>query len=378
MGSDMALFILTYNVCWGCMTGDAKDRTASKLAVRCGRELGRQPTQCLLQVAQNIETIEEDFAPNGYDLVGLQEASNWRDLRSRCACLQSMQVVEGRVGREDMVLFYGAKLQLQWHSLGNVSRRPLQVALFHADDRELLVVHLHNGHGKNGAKEVIQSSLAAMDLHDKIDALSDDCVIICLGDWNDPNETIPDFAPFANFDNSKIQKKIVRFQGKLPRSCCSTRENDARRPYAGDSVLSSKPADAAVNMIPLESLLQAGDVQDASDHFPVLATVSLPSKKETASMAGWVPNGKVFCATVGYVKSKYIDSNGTLNTTRRLRLQDDVTDPNDYPWLNGALHRGRQVEKNAPVIELAKPSRRTGTGLSLILARFDKGTCVRK
>jgi len=376
MASDTTLLILTYNVCWGCMTGDAKDRTASKLAARCGRELGRQPTQCLLQVARNIETIGEDFAPNGYDLVGLQEASNWRDLRRHCASLQAMHSIEGRVGREDMVLFYGSMLQLKWHSLGNVSRRPLQVALFHADDREVLVVHLHNGHGKRGTKEVIQSSLAAMDLHHKIDVLSDDCVIICLGDLNDPDETIPDFAPFANFDNSKIQKKIVRFQGKLPRSCCSTRENDARRPRAGDYVLSSKPADAAVNRIPMKSLQQAGDVRDASDHFPVLATVSLPLRKETVSMGSWTPSSKVFCATVGYIKKKYISSDGRLKKTRRLRLQDDVADPNDNPSLNGAPHRGKQVEKDAPVIELAKPSRRTG--LSLILARFDGGTCVPK
>jgi hypothetical protein len=205
-----------------------------------------------------------------------------------------MDVLAHQLGREDIALFYGPSLHLAWSRLGSVSGRPVQVALFLQGDRDILVVHLHNNHREKGTREVIQASLKAIvGLDSLLAGLTDDTVIVCLGDWNDPLEKIPGFAPFSNFLNSPLKTKRVKYEGELPTSCCSVSERVPSRAMIGDYVLASLPASPALNEVPLASLAAASGPgpwpQDASDHFPVFAKVRLrPAHVASYGSAGGV------------------------------------------------------------------------------------------
>lgn len=399
MASEVKLHVLTYNVCWECMTGSASG-SAGVLGERCGKA-GATPTPCLVQAAKNVDaTIEQIAGPDGVSLVGIQEASRWRDLQKASKFLSGMSVLYDKLHAEEIALFFSSFLDLQWFRLGSVSKRPLQVALFHHRQlprSKLLVVHLHNHHGDKGTKEVIQKSLRAIpELETLVDSLPEDTVILCLGDWNDPQGSIPGFAPFERFRQSPIRKKQVTYMGSLPKSCCSTKPNDHSRSRVGDYVLSSPPSSPALNKVSLTALKEASQVArgvpwllDASDHFPVYATVRLkapfkpPSRTAAVSAPArsteldpsgreWRAKGGPFCVVSGYVRAKYIEG-GLLAARRTLRLQDDLTDPNKQPHLGGRKHRGQTVEEGSPLLQLRKPS--ASTGLVLVLAKVPLERC---
>ncbi|NCW90383.1 MAG: hypothetical protein EBV73_07585, partial [Rhodocyclales bacterium] len=259
MAGVLELHVLTYNVCWECMTGSATG-SAGALGQRCKAKATSTP--CLLQAARNVDaTVKQLAGPDGVSLVGIQEASRWQSLQAASEVLQRMSVVHDKLLAEEIALFYSSFLELQWYKLGSVSKRPLQVALFHhklLPGSKILVVHLHNNHGAKGTKKVIQQSLKAVPgLETLVDSLSEDTVVLCLGDWNDPRGSIPGFAPFALFPQSLIHEKQVTFAGSLPRSCCSTKPNDPSRSHSGDYVLSSLPASPALNKVSHRALQEA-------------------------------------------------------------------------------------------------------------------------
>lgn len=78
------LKILSWNICWGCMTADDTshlDTTAQVLAEKCAR------TQvCLTNVAKLIDNDE-------YDIIGLQEATKYNDIILKSKNLQEMGCV---------------------------------------------------------------------------------------------------------------------------------------------------------------------------------------------------------------------------------------------------------------------------------------------
>jgi hypothetical protein len=389
----LELQVLTYNVCWECMTGSASG-SAGVLGRRCG-QARKTPTPCLVQAARNVDAVVERLArPPGLAFAGIQEASRWPSLQMHSKVLRSMQVLADKHRAEEIALFYASSFEPLWYKLGTVSGRPMQVVLFRHErlqgPPQILVVHLHNHHGAKGTKEVIQAALEDVPgLRQLVDGLLEDTVVLCLGDWNDPAGRIPGFAPFARFAQSPLRSKQVTFGGSLPGSCCSTDRHDPSRSSVGDYVLSSLPAAPALNEVSRGALMAASGNAgplDASDHFPVFARVLLngPARPLPSSPSGppvasagaatpWAARSRPFCVVSGYVRSKHV-KDGLLTVRRTLRLQKDLRDPNEYPLLDGREHRGPQVEEGAPLLQLGRPSR--STGLVFVLAEYPSGRCV--
>lgn len=277
-----SIWVLTYNVCWGCMTGSKQDKSARELAERCGKSDVR-PTPCLRQVAENIDAISSQTRST-LSFVGLQEATGWQELQRLSSCLGSLSVLVNKVNSEEIALFYDSSFFKIWTGVGDVSGRPLQVAVFSKLNRYHVIVHVHNNHRAKGTRDMIQSSLMEMPgLQENLQPIPADALLICLGDWNDPSGAIPGFAPFLKC-NIPLRHKTVSYEDSLPKSCCSTRRNPTHMHSSGDYVLSSASVRNEIPMVSIQDssgLIRPYVVPDASDHLPVLAEVTFKARSAT-------------------------------------------------------------------------------------------------
>jgi hypothetical protein len=263
--------VLTYNVCFGCMSGSEEDKSALPLAKRCAKSAeGSSPNYCLLQVARNID--KAGSLCGGLDLIGLQEASAWKELQATSRELAEKTPVDVRVGKEELVLFVGSRYYIQWAGGGEVSGRPLQVVLLQ-DKRGggyTVVVHFHNNHKEKGTSDILQQSIANVkDVGWALDHAGD-CTVICMGDWNDSLKARRGFKPFLRCKCSPDTVAMcVSAASTLPRTCCSTDVYDKNMKFVSDYVLSNR---WCKNEVPVPLLLDMM-LHDASDHYAVLATI---------------------------------------------------------------------------------------------------------
>ena len=271
---NMKRRVLTYNVCWGCMTNEGQDASALELAMRCKHD------KCLLQVAANIDRANEASVEAGDGpllAVGLQEATRYADLQAKSRVLNSMQLFAHQKHAEEQALFLDASLRVTWSGVGAVSRRPLQVALAESEGgHTLLFVNLHNNHHYKGTAACIQTGIANLTPQpphsriwsDILSHLPEHVVVIAMGDWNEFHE--PFRLPFALCKTAPrhVQTMSLRSDNQPPLSCCSTSEYPRKSfKQTADYVLSNR---GAINVLaPLASL------GDASDHLPVMAIISL-------------------------------------------------------------------------------------------------------
>lgn len=266
------LKVLTYNICWDCMKGEKKrSSTAYTLASRCSQHVHNQrTTPCLRQVATNIEHILR--TNSGVDLVGLQEASRYLQIRELSPLLAAMKQYHNTIRGEEIVLYVGPKYNVEWHGYGNVSNRPLQVFRLKTHQRGnfVVVVHLHNHHDAKGTPSAIQIGIKnVLNIDRELSKVPANASVVCLGDWNDPQQTIPGFQPFL-YCNIPLKTTAVTAEPPYPKSCCSTGlPNDKHMSGIADYVLSNYPTKNAL-ALPLDTLNTQGD---ASDHYPVIAQV---------------------------------------------------------------------------------------------------------
>jgi hypothetical protein len=265
------LKVLTYNVCFGCMLGSEDDVSALPLARRCA-STGDSPNRCLLQVVSNIDRAGD--LCGGLDLVGLQEASAWSEIKTRSRELVEKTPVVTRVGKEELVLFVGSPYRVLWKGDGEVSGRPLQVVRMtdERDGRALVVVHLHNNHRERGATELLQRSIANVAGVDAAveSSAGGDFTVICMGDWNDTLDARRGFRPFLMCGcNQRIKDIAVSATSSIPRSCCSTEVDGKRMKFVSDYVMSNR---RCRNQVPSQLLMDMMR-HDASDHYAVLAVI---------------------------------------------------------------------------------------------------------
>ena len=85
-GTEEQMLVLSYNICWQCMTNTPKG-SAPTLGAECACT-GEDPdtngcarTVCAEHMARLIEETPADYGVANYDFVALQEASNWQALR---------------------------------------------------------------------------------------------------------------------------------------------------------------------------------------------------------------------------------------------------------------------------------------------------------
>ena len=271
LGEMEVVRVLTYNVCFGCMSGSEEDKSALPLAMRCAKSAGESsPNGCLLQVAHNID--KAGSICGGLDLIGLQEASSWKALQAKSRELGQKTSVAVRVGKEELVLFVGSRYLIQWAGEGEVSGRPLQVVLLEDVRRggHAVVVHFHNNHKEKGTSEILQQSIANVKDIGWALNVARDCTGICMGDWNDSLKARRGFKPFLKCTCSPETAMIgVSAALTLPLSCCSTDFYDKNMKFTSDYVLSNR---WCKNEVPT-SLLVDMMLHDASDHYAVLATI---------------------------------------------------------------------------------------------------------
>jgi len=153
-GARGQMLVLSYNICWQCMTNTSKG-SAPTLGAACtctdheedSKSCAR--TVCTEDVARLIEATPADYEMANYDFVALQEASNWQALRGAAPnTLGKLKAqpykVEG--GHEWSVVFWdGSRFALS-HQFGGDSGHgyAFQVLIF--DAAETIFVNVHNCH----------------------------------------------------------------------------------------------------------------------------------------------------------------------------------------------------------------------------------------
>ncbi len=173
--------VMTYNLCWGCMSANDKsqfDRTAEYLAVKCQRVRDQtKQHQCANNIIQNIiAAFDKNTRTGTCDILALQEATNWRliydglknskkkRLFTDCGYIHHQTKTETGAFAELCTLYNRNKFILKSAALGDIGNgRPFQIIrlLWREFNSELIVINLHNSH--HGSAAVIYQALNATD-----------------------------------------------------------------------------------------------------------------------------------------------------------------------------------------------------------------------
>jgi len=255
------LKIMSWNLCWGCVTENENDKTARKLANKCKR-MGNY--RCLANI---IKVLTE----KQYDIIALQEASNWKNINKK---LVDYDHVHSISGNEDMLTFYNPdRLKYLKHIEGEVEYgRPFQFILF--KDRNtghyLLFINLHNGQGvrKRQLQQILMDTFEDEFIHTtKIRFAS-----IIAGDFNDRD--------YNYWQGIRLNNEIIlSCATKPPKTCCTgyisirTLYNNSDN-LIGDYILIDREKMRFVEknrVVP--HFKWDGDVFPTSDHLPVECAV---------------------------------------------------------------------------------------------------------
>lgn len=135
--------VLSYNISWEAMTG----LISKMIKIKCQPEGSDSTTKCLSNIKKFIHT---EINSNNYDIIGLQEASNWRRMVTD-DILKKYNYVASTVKNEDMITLYdknkltldadlGASVVISY--MEDVGR-PIMILFF---NNSLCVINVHAGH----------------------------------------------------------------------------------------------------------------------------------------------------------------------------------------------------------------------------------------
>lgn len=127
--------ILSYNISWESMTGlNKKWKYCNNTIPGQDRYFG----ECIA----NIATLIDTNCP--YDMIALQEASNYEKLIEHTSCLKTMKKSVHQSGSEQMVTFWNPSYKLIKNIKGNFQLgRPWNALIF---DHNLCFINIHAGH----------------------------------------------------------------------------------------------------------------------------------------------------------------------------------------------------------------------------------------
>lgn len=276
--------VLTYNICWGCMEADANDKTGMRrqLAKDCMQIVSRMGhkgengmgfrTKCADNTGDAIARFHKDV--KGYDLIALQEASNYAALRlpSRGVRMRAVEfgtslgfphasgIHKGKPKKAWVVSLYNQD-RFGWHSKkleGNERSelgRPYLILIFDAPRLVFINVHhVHRGSSFRNFTYEIQEKLqsAFEELPDRRSYR-----VIMAGDFNDEH---------GQLQNIRIPWSVATLQLKPPvvKTCCTTAKGYFPQEY-GDYIFDSAG--------PVATRLPPSFTNDLpkSDHWPVEA-----------------------------------------------------------------------------------------------------------
>lgn len=287
--------VLTYNICWGCMEGDANDGTGMKadLKEKCmqytdqagstdANGMGMTATRCADNIGQQVARLQG--ASGGYDLMAFQEASNFGDLQlpqrnvhlhkiewgaNLEGIVHSKGIHKGEQKKAWVVSLFNkerfGKVDVALHSaLQDDSGRPYLILVF--DSHKLMFINLHNtqpgkkvkrhswDHFAEEMNELLGRSFSEQPERRNYR-------VILAGDFNDLSGSLPGnvLMPWNN--------ATMKLKEPLAKSCCSSKMGKEPK-HGGDYIFDS--AGPVVNRIPKG--YNSNNPQ--SDHWPVEAYLS--------------------------------------------------------------------------------------------------------
>lgn len=295
----MSLKVLTYNICFGCMAAKkdwnvAKwDRTAIDLARLCEND------QCVENVAASIDT------DGPWDIVALQEATNYEGVQAKSKQLVDMDHVSGIAEKEEIATFVnkykftildsitgdmGDFMGGKWHRQAG---RAFQLTHLQEIDTgaDVIVANMHLGHF-GGIKKLVgtdkvSDTVIKVLVHELSSAVSKFSMrsdgpptVVFAGDFNDGGRfrLWEGFMPFSDSNIEHLKTVMVHTLGEdgnlaiPPPTCCDASNGGQFQPrsdgkhYAyGDYIMSNT---TVVNKL-------QPFTPPASDHRPVAGEVQL-------------------------------------------------------------------------------------------------------
>ena len=258
------LIVLTYNICWECMTNSSTG-SAGSLGARCMPVTpGSTTTICAQNMAEMVAQIPEGLEA-GFDFIGFQEASRWNLFQTMSPTvftpMTAQHFIRGAVDR--FVTFFDTSKYTIRHRIDwgfRTNGRPYQILIF---DEGLIFVNLHNCHGAcvdpNFVQTALSNSLTRRLTPNEINQIRD-FRIIMVGDFNDHSAggRLRSFQPFLN---AGISTRVS--VSNPPATCCSTGTPWAST-RSGDYILDSET--------PYQIKIPANYNRQLpqSDHLPVL------------------------------------------------------------------------------------------------------------
>lgn len=257
--------VLSYNISFQAMIGKA----IGTVYKACPKRVDNNKiTECLSNVAKYIENT------GPYDLIGLQEASNWQDIINQSKKLQNMKYETTRSDQEEMISFYNPNKFILDDDNAVIKGefgpgRPFQILLF---KQKICFINVHPGHSgdyknfDNKVNEYINKYVSGQGYNKtKILNKLKSYDIIIVGDFN---------SELTSFDNKffKFIDNGRTFYGKTDiktKTCCDSNELVGKNmEYTFDHILYTKEGKHKTQVVgpPLGTL--------QSDHLPVIASIN--------------------------------------------------------------------------------------------------------
>lgn len=272
MPPPQQLRVLTYNVCWGCVTASTANRSgfANDLRKYC-TAAGKGLTKCAHNMASAVAQYSKNIG--GYDLIAMQEASSYDFLDLLTAKMKvANQGFYKTVKQGGLVCAYNAK-RFKWPDVkifgtgSTLSKRPEFLVLVF-DKQKLIFINLHNDQQLDPKKKTKPSWTSFP--YDIQRALQKDAFmqnaarrsyrVVLAGDFNDIHGKFPGGIKFPWLP------KPLELGNGWAKSCCSTVLTHVPQ-RSGDYIFDS--AARATNRLPASYNMNLAQ----SDHRPVEAVL---------------------------------------------------------------------------------------------------------
>lgn len=239
--------VLTYNVCYGCMSDDPKivKRAGHKLAAMC------QAKFCLRNVANVIDKANAD-------IVCLQECENLKTLVSKSKSLSSMRPTVHKAGDEWMATYVSSRFKVEQGlpihagAPATAKKRPFQIIWCKdtSNDTAVVIVNVHRKHDPANDRDALSAQFSALvdkELDQTLAAKSPNVVLIVAGDFDDQKgdfRSAKDWKPFKGCKFPDLANKTVKLDKQPPGSCCD--DDHSKGAFKGnleafDFVMSNAP-----------------------------------------------------------------------------------------------------------------------------------------
>lgn len=225
--NSSAIKVLTYNICWECMSGTSTEGSAKELGAKCVLDIKKKRTYCAENIGDEIDRIYDHYNSAKYengeiepwDFIGLQEAKDYKTLINTSSSLKELK----SAARSGLATFYNPKYTLKKEIYGKVSAggRPVQILIFSPDT---IFINVHAGHNptQRDLENNIGKTLKANMRSSEISKLKEHRLIV-VGDFNDHDGILwanqKKGMPFRPLNSAGISTPVY-LPAAPPKTCC--------------------------------------------------------------------------------------------------------------------------------------------------------------